>query len=124
MKANTVCRPDSNRGKLKSTAKDRDTIRFTQRQCLGVAHKNEAHLETTSDHTQDRKHMAAALISTGFARLTMSLASTLLGFFFHCCLLSKGKAVVRRCVCPKSMIAIMEREGKKNSKRRVYAFIQ
>lgn len=65
-KANTVRRPDSRGGKLESRAKDRDNIRFTQRRRLGAAHMNEAHFEATSGHTQDRKHMAAALISRGF----------------------------------------------------------
>ena len=57
---------DSNRDELKSRAKDKDDIRFTRRYCLPpwlpftAVHLNEAHLEATSDHTQDGKHTAPA----------------------------------------------------------------
>lgn len=53
---------DSNRGELRSEAKDEDNIRFTQRYCLGLRPPctavplNEVHVEATSDHTQDGKH--------------------------------------------------------------------
>lgn len=62
----TVSMSDSNRGELKSRAKDKDNIRFTQRYCLGLwlpfsaVQLNGVHLEATSDHTQDRKHTAPA----------------------------------------------------------------
>lgn len=70
----------SSGGELKSRAKDKDNIRFTQRYCLALwlpltaVHLNETHLEATSDHTQDGKHTSPAPFQSNQGDLRTRLA--------------------------------------------------